>query len=95
MQTMVQLTDELVELLDAEAARQGSSRSAVIRDAIGAYLADVTEQAITDRIVDGYRRLPPATPDEWGDVTDQAAVSTEEVAQRLAAEERAAGFEPW
>jgi hypothetical protein len=46
-------------------------------------------------IVEGYKRIPPATPDEWGDlagVTDRATV---DVLHRLDAEERSQGHEPW
>ncbi len=58
-QTIVQLTDELLTELDARRAREGRSRSELIRDAIEAYLA-VDRQAALDRsIVEGYTRLPP------------------------------------
>ena len=92
---MVQLTDELVALLDAEAARTGVSRSAVIRHAVERYLDDAADAALTRAIVEGYRRLPPAAPDEWGSLDvpgDRAAL---ELAQRLDAEERDAGLPPW
>ena len=90
---MVQLTEDLVELLDAEAVRLGVSRSAVIRRAIEAHLHDVREAAITRRIVDGYRRIPPATPDKWGDLEALQDRATHETLQRLDAEERDIG--PW
>ena len=35
-QTLVQLTDELVEALDRRAQREGVSRSKVVRDLLGA-----------------------------------------------------------
>ncbi len=50
---------------------------------------------VGDQIVEGYKRIPPASPDEWGDLeqlTDKAAV---DVLHRLDAEESAAGHEPW
>jgi metal-responsive CopG/Arc/MetJ family transcriptional regulator len=37
-QTLVQLTEALLRRLDERAAREGRSRSALIRDAIEAYL---------------------------------------------------------
>lgn len=94
-QTIVQLSDELVEALDAEAARRGVSRSVVIREAITAFLAERGEAAITRAIVEGYRRVPPVTPDDWGDLAAQAERATLETLHRLDAEEEAAGLEPW
>ncbi|HEV8651804.1 MAG TPA: CopG family transcriptional regulator [Actinomycetes bacterium] len=95
VQTMVQLTDELVDLLDREAARRGVSRSALIRSALEEFLRNDQEMAISQQIVDGYMRIPPATPDEWGDlaaVTDQASV---DLLRRLDAEEGRQGLQPW
>ena len=94
-QTIVQLNDELLEALDAEAARRGASRSALIREAIAAFLHEARQDVLTRQIVDGYRRLPPATPDEWGDLGAQTQRATLETLQRLDAEERAAGLDPW
>ena len=94
-QTMVQLTDELVELLDAEAARRGVSRSAVIREAILEHVAASHDAVITRSIVEGYRRLPPATPDQWGDLEAHQDQATAELLSRLDVEERAAGRQPW
>ncbi len=95
VQTIVQLSDELVAALDAEAAREGVSRSAVIREAVTAYLAERSEAEAARQIVAGYRRIPPATPDEWGEPAQHADAATVETMQRLDAEERAAGLEPW
>ena len=64
-QTMVQLSDELVAELDREAARVGQSRSALIRDAVIAYLAERSEAEKVRRYLDGYRRIPPGTPDPY------------------------------
>lgn len=94
-QVMVQLTGELVELLDEEAAQQGVSRSALIRDALLSHLAQTRAQAIGRAIVAGYQRLPPLTPDGWSDLDRQGEASTRELLQRLDAEERANGHEPW
>lgn len=94
-QTMVQLNDELVSLLDAEAARQGISRSALIRDALEERLRDARASAIGEAIAEGYRRVPPGTPDEWGDLEEQTNRANRDLLRRLNAEEKAAGFEPW
>jgi predicted transcriptional regulator len=90
-QTMVQLTDDLIELLDAEAQRRGVSRSSVIREAVTSHLAAAREAQLDAAIVAGYLRIPPGTPDEWGDLSAQADAATEDVLQRLDAEGRAAG----
>jgi metal-responsive CopG/Arc/MetJ family transcriptional regulator len=57
-QTLVQLTEELLRRLDERAAREGRSRSALIRDAIEAYLYDEEEARIDREIVEGYERMP-------------------------------------
>jgi len=94
-QTMVQLTDELLTKLDTEAAERGMSRSAVIREAIETHIVEREHDAIGEAIAEGYRRIPPGTPDEWGDLELMADVSTREGLQRLDQEEREAGFDPW
>ena len=94
-ETMVQLTEELREALDAEAARRGVSRSAIVREALTAYLADSREAAISRAIVDGYRRIPPATPDGWGELEAASDQATRETLQRLEEDERRAGHAPW
>lgn len=94
-ETIVQLSTELREQLDLEAARRGTSRSALIREAIEAYLAETSSAAIARRIVEGYTRVPQAAPDEWGDLAAQSDRASVETLQRLDAEERAAGLPPW
>lgn len=91
-QTMVQLTDDLVAQLDAEARRTGVSRSALIREALVAYLAGRSEQERISRYVEGYRRIPPSTPDEWGDLERANDTAGHELALRLDAEERQQGL---
>jgi len=49
-QTLVQLTDELLARLDAFRAREGRSRSEVVREAIERYLAADREAEI-DRLL--------------------------------------------
>jgi Arc/MetJ-type ribon-helix-helix transcriptional regulator len=92
---MVQLTDRLVRLLDDLAARQGVSRSALIRTAVEQFLEKDEGAALGRQIADGYERIPPGTPDEWGDLSDITDRATADLLHRLDAEERAAGHEPW
>jgi hypothetical protein len=87
----VELTDDLIALLDEEANERGISESALIREGLKEHLADRRAADVSRRIVEGYERIPPATPDAWGDlgaVTDQAAV---DLLQRLNEEERRGG----
>jgi predicted DNA-binding protein len=92
---MVQLTQELVESLDALAARRAISRSALIREFVVEGLEQSGAAAVGERIAAGYRRIPQARPDEWGDPAASAEIATGELLQRLDAEERAAGHESW
>lgn len=62
-QTLVQLTDELLERLDARATREGRSRSELVREAIANYLAADREAEIDRLLVDAYTRQPQ-TADE-------------------------------
>ncbi len=94
-QTMVQLTRELVESLDALAERRAMSRSALIREFVVEGLQQSTAAAVGERIAEGYRRIPQAAPDEWGDLEAASDIATRELMARLDAEERAAGHEPW
>ena len=94
-QTLVQLTDDLVELLDEEAAARGISRSALVREVLRDHLASRREATLSQRIVEGYRRVPPARPDEWGELGELGDRATADLLQRLDAEERRAGQEPW
>jgi len=88
---MVQLSDELIGLVDAEAARRGVSRSALIREAITDHLAASRQVVITRQIVEGYQRVPPTTPDAWGELEHHQDEATLELLQRLDSDERAGG----
>jgi metal-responsive CopG/Arc/MetJ family transcriptional regulator len=57
-QTLVQLSEELLRRLDERAAREGRSRSALIRDAIEEFLYDEEEAEISRQIIEGYERIP-------------------------------------
>jgi uncharacterized protein YndB with AHSA1/START domain len=58
-QTIVQLSEQLLAELDARRAREGRSRSELIREAIEAYLASDRRKALDEAIVAGYARIPP------------------------------------
>lgn len=95
---MVQLTEELVALLDQRAAVAGVSRSQVIRDALEAYLAADRQAAIDRQIVEGYTRMPQGGEydvDEWGDLGAMVTALNGETLKAPAEEERAAGHPPW
>lgn len=60
VQTLVQLSEELLALLDRRASRDGVSRASVIRSAVEEYLD--TDALVDRQIVEGYRNLP-----QWAD----------------------------
>ena len=62
-QTLVQLTPELLALLDERAQREGVSRSELIRRAVETHLAADAEAALDRAITDGYARHPAPEPD--------------------------------
>jgi metal-responsive CopG/Arc/MetJ family transcriptional regulator len=74
-QTLVQLTDELLARLDAYRAREGRSRSEVVRQAIERYLAADREAEIDRLIVEAYTRQPPQDP--WGEQTAKRLIAAE------------------
>ena len=71
IQTLVQLTSDLLRRLDERGAREGRSRSALIRDAIEAYLHDEEKARIDREIVEGYERIP--TTDEEMEIAEASA----------------------
>lgn len=79
-QTLVQLTQTLLRRLDERAAREGRSRSSLIRDAIEDYLYDEEEAEISRQIVEGYERMP---------VTDEEMAGVEREMREMIREE------PW
>jgi metal-responsive CopG/Arc/MetJ family transcriptional regulator len=74
-QTLVQLSDELLERLDSYRAREGRSRSEVVRDAIERYLAADREAEIDRLIVQAYKRQPPE--DLWDEQAAKQMISAE------------------
>jgi predicted transcriptional regulator len=94
-QTMVQLDDELVDVLDEEAAKANVSRSSLIRSILRQHIEARSERALIEQWVEGYRRHPQPIPDEWGDLDAQLDRRRIEMSEQLAADEHAAGHEPW
>lgn len=58
VQTLVQLNERLLGLLDARAAREHRTRSDLIRAALDAYLAGDERARVSAAIVAGYQRVP-------------------------------------
>jgi metal-responsive CopG/Arc/MetJ family transcriptional regulator len=77
-QTLVQLTDELLRRLDERAAREGRSRSALIRDAIEEYLYDEAKAKIDREIIEGYERIPETEEEmRWAEASAREGVEEE------------------
>jgi metal-responsive CopG/Arc/MetJ family transcriptional regulator len=74
-QTLVQLSDELLERLDSYRAREGRSRSEVVREAIECYLEGDREAEIDRLLVDAYTRQPPE--DVWNDQAARQMIAEE------------------
>jgi metal-responsive CopG/Arc/MetJ family transcriptional regulator len=79
-QTLVQLNDDLLRQLDERAAKEGRSRSALIRDAIEEWLFDEDKARIDREIIEGYERIP---------LTEEELAAAERSARRMIEEE------PW
>jgi metal-responsive CopG/Arc/MetJ family transcriptional regulator len=93
VQTLVQLTDDLVEALDARARVQGVSRSELIRELLVAGLVDAQREERTRRMLAAYASAPQEPGvDAWGDLT---AWQEETARRNLAALRREEGDEPW
>lgn len=76
-QTLVQLNEELLRRLDERAAREGRSRSALIREAIEGYMHDARSAEIDRQIVEGYTRMPE-TEEELAGVEQEMREMIEE-----------------
>lgn len=87
-QTLVQLTDDLVDQLDGRARRLGVSRSRLIRDLLEASLSDERGLELTRRMIEGYGRVPQEDArDEWGDLDAWTEINARRNLAALAAEE--------
>jgi metal-responsive CopG/Arc/MetJ family transcriptional regulator len=77
-QTLVQLSDELLRRLDERSAREGRSRSALIRDAIEKYLYADTKAKIDREIIEGYERIPETEEEmRWAEASAREGVEEE------------------
>jgi metal-responsive CopG/Arc/MetJ family transcriptional regulator len=76
-QTLVQLNDELLALLDERAARAKRSRSDLIREALEQYLAAERAAAIDRAIVEGYTRIPQEEHDPWAATAARRSIAEE------------------
>jgi metal-responsive CopG/Arc/MetJ family transcriptional regulator len=77
-QTIVQLSEELLRRLDERAAREGRSRSALIRDAIDQYLYDEEQAQIGREIKEGYERIPQTDEEvRWAEAAAKEAIQEE------------------
>ena len=72
-QVFTQLPRVLVEALDRRAERQGSSRSALVRDAVASYVADEIDDERARRDRAGYTAQPEEAPSGEGDARHAAA----------------------
>jgi metal-responsive CopG/Arc/MetJ family transcriptional regulator len=73
--TLVQFSEDLLSRLDRHRAREGRSRSEVVREAVERYLAEDREAEIDMLIVDAYVRDPPQ--DVWGDHAARQMIEAE------------------
>jgi metal-responsive CopG/Arc/MetJ family transcriptional regulator len=77
-QTLVQLSEELLALLDREAARRHVSRSALIREAIEQHLDAERRAEIGRQIAEGYRRIPETEEEiRWAEESGREMVEEE------------------
>ena len=77
-QTLVQLSEELLELLDREATRRKVSRSALIREAIEQHLDAERRAEIGRQIVEGYRRIPETEEEiAWAEASGREMLEEE------------------
>lgn len=73
IQTLIQMSDDLLARLDARAARDRRNRSEVVREAISAYLDGDPEVEIDARIVRGYTEHPQDAADTaWAEAATRA-----------------------
>jgi predicted DNA-binding protein len=74
-QTLVQFSDDLLARLDRRRARDGRSRSELVREAVERYLADDREAEMDRLVIDAYRRQPPEDP--WRDEPAKRMIAAE------------------
>jgi len=77
-QTLVQLNDELIRRLDERAAREGRSRSSLIREAIETYMVDEARDEISRQIIAGYERIPETDEEmAWAEASAREMIEEE------------------
>lgn len=76
-QTLVQLSDELLAVLDQVAAATGRSRSDLIRQALERHFHDEIEVEIDRQIVEGYTRIPQEQHDPWAEEAARRSIAEE------------------
>ncbi len=77
-QTLVQLNEALLRRLDERAAREGRSRSALIREAIEKHMYDERSAEIDRQIVEGYKRMPETEEEmDWAEGNARELVEDE------------------
>jgi predicted DNA-binding protein len=74
-QTLVQLSDDLLERIDRLRDREGRSRSELIREAIEQYLTEHQEADVDRLIVEAYTLRPP--DDDWADDAARRMIAAE------------------
>lgn len=94
VQTIVQLSTELIEKLDDYCAKTGISRSAAIREALKHWFGSVEDAEIGRRIAEGYRKFPQELDEDWRDLAAVSHRDTLAMMNDLEREEREAGLEP-
>lgn len=82
-QTLVQLTDDLVDVLDAIATKRGETRSALIRSVLEDFVKEEDEAEKDRRLIEGYTRFPLGGVDEYGDIDAWGEAAIRDAAKDL------------
>lgn len=94
VQTIVQLNQALIAVLDREAGRRGISRSALIREALESHFKESKDRLLGEQLIAGYSRIPAGRPDEWGNLEELGAIASAESLAKLRSEESEPRNEP-
>lgn len=87
-QTLLQLSDDLVDELDRRAAALGVSRSKLVRDLLWQGLGTARRSERSAAMLEAYQRMPQSDGrDDWGDLNEWTAAGTRRNFAALAAEE--------
>lgn len=76
-QVLVQLSDDLLALLDERAGMACISRSELVRRAIRQYVESDREAEIDRAIIEGYTRIPPPERDPWAEASALRSIREE------------------